>query len=438
MDYKEAVDYIFGHTNYEMVPRVPHETGGYDLRRLFELLERTGNPHLKARSLHIAGTNGKGSTSAMLASVLTSAGYTTGLYTSPHLVTMRERIIVNGEMIGESEVAEIMNRLRPEIETVDRKATYGKLTVFEILTALGLNFFAEKNCRFQVMEVGMGGRFDATNVIQPEVCLLTSISYDHMEVLGNTLTRIAGEKCGIIKPGCVVISHPQVEEADRVIEKTCLDKGVRLVRLGRDILYQGLKHDFEHQDLEVQGRLGKYRLSIPLLGQYQLPNAAAAVAALEVLIERGFRLSINDIVRGLAGVKFPGRMEILVRKPFIVVDGGHNPEAAHNLRETLLKYFEPDRSILVVGISSDKDVPGIVRELVAAFDMVIVTRANNPRSTEPAVLAAEFAKYGSEVQVVENIPAAIESARKAATDLSLICITGSLFVVGEAEAYFRS
>jgi dihydrofolate synthase/folylpolyglutamate synthase len=199
MNYQEAVDYIFGHTNYEMVPRVPHEMGNYDLRRVFEILERAGNPHLKAKSLHITGTNGKGSTSAMLASVLSLAGYTTGLYTSPHLMTMRERVTVDGQMITEQKVAEIMTGLCPEIETINQKATYGRLTVFEILTVLGFVYFSKKKCRFQVMEVGMGGRFDATNVIQPEVCVLTSISYDHMEVLGDTLTQIAGEKCGIIK-----------------------------------------------------------------------------------------------------------------------------------------------------------------------------------------------------------------------------------------------
>lgn len=437
MDYKEAVNYIFGHTNYEMVPRVPHETGGYDLRRLFELLEQVGNPHLQAKSLHIAGTNGKGSTSAMLASSLIAAGYTTGLYTSPHLVTMRERIMVNDEMISETEVAKILEDMRPEIEAVDKRATYGKLTVFEILTALGFVFFAAKKCQFQVMEVGMGGRFDATNVIQPEVCLLTSISYDHMEVLGSTLTQIAGEKCGIIKPGCVVISQPQTEEVEKVIEKTCLDKGAKLLIIGKDIHYKGLRYDLVHQELEVQGRLGSYLLSIPLLGQYQQPNAATAVAALEVLIEKGYQLSKDNILQGLARVKFPGRMEIFAQKPFIVVDGGHNPEAARNLREALARYFHPHRSILVIGVSSDKDVAGIVQELAAAFNRVIVTRADNPRSTPPEILAKEFTQSGVEVQIAEDIPRAIGSARQMASEQDLICITGSLFVVGEAEAYFK-
>ncbi len=432
MNYTEAVDYIFGHTNYEMIPRVPHTVETYDLRRVFLILERLGNPHLKAKSLHITGTNGKGSTSAMLASTLTAAGYTTGLYTSPHLLTMRERIMLDGQMITEEEVARIMTRLRPEIEAVNQEARYGILTVFEVLTVLSFVYFAERACQFQVMEVGMGGRFDATNVIQPEVCLLTSISYDHMEVLGDTLTKIAGEKCGIIKPGCVVISHPQAAEADKVIEATCREKGVKLIRVGKDITRQEISHDFDHQDMEVHGRLGNYLVSIPLLGQYQLDNTAAAVAALEVLMERGVQLCKDDILNGLARVDFPGRMQIISRNPLIVVDGGHNPGAAHNLKEALQHYFKPNKTILVIGVSNDKDLAGVVKELAPVSDLVIATRANNPRSTKPEVIAAEFARYGIQTRIAAGIPEALAKAKLMAGTNDLICATGSLFVVGEA------
>jgi len=435
MDYQESVDYIFGHTNYEMVPRVPHTQANYDLRRVYQLLERLGNPHLKARSLHITGTNGKGSTSAMLASVLTVAGYTTGLYTSPHLLTMRERIMVNGRPIEESEVADFMTGLQPEIEAVNAEAAFGRLTVFEILTALGFAYFGQKQCQFQVLEVGMGGRYDATNVILPEVCLLTSINYDHMEVLGDTLTIIAGEKCGIIKPGCAVISHPQVEEAGRVIRDVCLEKGARLILLGQEVARRSLSYDLNGQVLEVRGRLDQYRVSLPLLGQYQLDNCAAAVAALEVLIEKGFHISKADILRGLAQVDFPGRMQIISRAPLIVVDGGHNPGASHSLKETLRDYFKPKRSILVIGVSNDKDIPGIVQELAPVFDSVIATRADNPRSAKPEVLSAEFRKHGRESRVAENIPQALGEAQSMAGKDDLVCVTGSLFVVGEALRY---
>jgi dihydrofolate synthase / folylpolyglutamate synthase len=436
MNYKEALDYIYGHTNYEAVPR-PHADDNYDLRRLFETLERLGNPHLKAKSLHITGTNGKGSTAAMLASVITQAGYTTGLYTSPHLVTSRERFMVNTSLITEAEVAELMTRIQPEIERTNWEGHYGILTVFEILTLLSFVYFVEKKCQFQVMEVGMGGRFDATNVIQPEVCLLTSISYDHTAILGNTLTQIATEKCGIIKPGCTVISHPQVEEAAAVIARTCREKGVKLIRIGEEVKRRGLGFDFDHQDIEIEGRLDRYRVSIPLLGDYQLDNAAAAAAALEVLTEKGYRISKENILGGLAKVDFPGRLQIIERNPLIVLDGGHNPGAAHNLKEALQRYFKPARSILVIGISGDKDMAGIIRELAPVFQIVIATRANSPRAAKPETIAAEFAKYGDETRVCGDIAQALAMARSLASAGDLICITGSLYVVGEAIARIK-
>jgi dihydrofolate synthase/folylpolyglutamate synthase len=431
MNYQEALDYIYGHTNYEAVPK-PHAEDNYDLRRLYEVLDRLGNPHLKAKSLHIAGTNGKGSTSAMLASVLSAAGYTTGLYTSPHLVTSRERFEINGRLISEETLADITCRIQPEIEAVSREGKYGQLTVFEILTVLSFVWFAESRCEIQVMEVGMGGRFDATNVIQPAVCFITSISLDHTAILGDTVAKIALEKCGIIKPGCTVISHPQVPAADSVIQQTCREKGVKLIRVGQDVTRRSLDFDFEHQVIEIRGRLDTYRVSIPLLGQYQLDNTAAAMAGLEVLLEKGYRISPDNILKGLTEVKFPGRMNIISRQPLIVVDGGHNPGAAHNLKEALNEYFQPAKSILVIGISSDKDIPGIVKELAPIFNVVIATRANSPRSAPPAVIAAEFAKQGIIAAINETVAGALAQAKTLAGPEDLICVTGSLYVVGEA------
>jgi dihydrofolate synthase/folylpolyglutamate synthase len=436
MDYQEAIKYIYGHTNYEAVPR-PHSEGNYDLRRVYELLEALGNPHLKARSVHIAGTNGKGSTAAMLAAVLTEAGYNTGLYTSPHLITTRERFTVNGRMISEQELAEIITRLEPEIAAVDQRATYGRLTVFEILTVLGFVYFAEKRCDFQVMEVGMGGRYDATNVIQPEVSLLASISYDHCDILGNSLTEIAREKCGIIKPGCTVVSHPQEEAAAAVIRETCQEKGVNLITVGQDITRRSLGYNFEQQRIEVDGRLCRYKAAIPLLGPYQLDNAAAAIAAIEVLVERGWRISRDNIIRGLANVHFPGRMNIISNKPWIVVDGGHNPGAARRLREALSSYFSPTRYILVIGISSDKDVPCIISELAPISNLAITTRANSSRAAKPEALAAELAKHSVTAKTTESVAEAIKEAISIADKGDLICVTGSLYVVGEAMEYIE-
>ncbi|MDP2916885.1 MAG: folylpolyglutamate synthase/dihydrofolate synthase family protein [Dehalococcoidia bacterium] len=437
MNYQQATEYIFGHTNYEVVPRVPHIMANYDLRRLLELMSCVGNPHLKAKSIHIAGTNGKGSTSAMLASVLTDSGYRTGLYTSPHLHTMRERIMIDGKLIGEQDVASLMTMLQPHIEEVNRKATYGKLTVFELLTALCFIYYATEGVEFQVMEVGLGGRFDATNIIMPEVCVLTSISLDHTEVLGNTLSEIATEKAGIIKSGCVVVLQPQVDEVDRVIEKVCRDKGVKLIRVGRDVIRESLGFDLAQQRLRVKGRLGSYDLTIPLLGQFQLENAASAVAALEVLAEKGYRVSKESVTRGLAQVDWPGRMHIISRKPIIVVDGGHNPGASRRLREALEQYFRPAKALLVIGVSNDKDLVGVVRELAPYFKEVIATRSVNPRAYEPEMIAAEFARYGLKTSIAKDIPSALGQAISMAGEKDLICVTGSLFVVGEAIEYVQ-
>ncbi len=431
MDYQQALDYIFSYTDYEKVP-MPHDPAFYDLRRVEELLARLGNPHLGARSVHIAGTNGKGSTAAMIASALTASGYITGLYTSPHLHTWRERIRVNGELISEGELAALVERLKPEVEAVNQKATYGQLTTFELLTALGFAHFKLKGVDFQVLEVGLGGKFDATNVINPEVCIITSISFDHTEVLGSSLAEIAAEKAGIIKPGGVVVTAPQPDEAGKVIEETCRSYGIELVRVGSDVTWQGLSSNLNRQLLQVKGRLGSYELSIPLLGDYQLGNAATAVAALEVLAGKGFNISKDGIISGLAQVGWPGRFQILSHHPLLIVDGAHNPDSARRLKQSLEQYFDFDRAILVIGVSSDKDIAGIVSELAPLFSKVIITRSRHPRAMALPPILAEFRRHGVEAQAVETVSEALSPALALAGARDLICVTGSLFVVAEA------
>lgn len=369
MDLQQALDYIYSFIDYEREPR-PHDAVHYDLRRVDELLSRLGNPHRRARTVHVAGTKGKGSVAAMIASALTASGYTTGLFTSPHLHIFNERIRVDDKLISDQELVTLVERLKAEVEVVNQKATYGRLTTFELITALGFAYFQLKGADFQVIEVGLGGRLDATNVVQPDVCVITSISLDHTEVLGNTLTAIATEKAGIIKPGSVVVVSPQVDEAAKVIEETCRACGAALVRVGSDVTWQSLGFDASRQSLKVQGRLASYELSIPLLGQYQLENAATAVAALEVLADKGFHVSRDSITDGLAQVCWPGRLQILSRHPLVVVDGAHNPYSAGKLRQALEQYFDFERAILIFGASADKDVAGIIAELVPLFPWV--------------------------------------------------------------------
>ncbi len=431
MNYQQAEDYIFSYTDYEK-ELMPHDPAFYDLRRVDELLSRMGNPHRGARSIHIAGTKGKGSVAAMVASALTTSGYTTGLYTSPHLHTWRERMRVNGELISEEEFVALVEKLKPEVEEVNREATYGELTTFELLTALGFAYFKLKKVDFQVLEVGLGGKYDATNVIQPEVCIITSISFDHTEVLGNTLAKIASEKAGIIKPGSIVVTSPQSDEALRVIEQTCSNCGVELVRVGRDVTWESLGFDSSRQLLRVTGRLGSYELSIPLLGDYQLGNAATAVAALEALAGKGFNVSRDSIISGLAKVSWPGRFQILSRHPLLLVDGAHNPDSAQKLRQSLERYFIFEHSTLIIGASSDKNIVGIISQLAPLFDKAIITRANHPRAMASQIIVAELEKYGVETQIIDTVSEALSLAMAQAGTRDLVCVAGSLFVVAEA------
>ncbi len=430
--YQQALDYIYSYIDYEREPTRPRSEARYDLRRMDELLARLGNPHLKARTVHIAGSKGKGSVAAMIASVLTASGYITGLNTSPHLHTFNERIRVDDKLISDEELVALVDKVRPEAEVVHKKATYGQLTTFEVTTVLAFTYFALKGADFQVIEVGLGGRLDATNVVQPEVCIITSISFDHMEVLGNTLTEIATEKAGIIKPSNIVITSPQVEEVNQVFEQTCLNRKAKLLRVGRDVTWQSLGFDSSRQSLQVKGRLGSYELTIPLLGQHQLENAATAVAALETLAEKGFRVSQDSITKGLAQVSWPGRLQILNRRPLVVVDGAHNPYSAGKLRQALEQYFDFDRAILIIGTSADKDIAGIVSELVPLFDKVIATHSIHPRAMPTAPVVAELSRQGVKAEATEDISEALPLALRWAGEKDLICVTGSLFVVAGA------
>ena len=427
-NYQQALDYIYSFVDYETQPR-PRDAVNYDLRRMDELLERLGNPHLKARTVHIAGTKGKGSTAAMIASALTASGYSTGLYSSPHLHTFNERIRVDGNLISDEEVTELVGRIEPEVAAVNEKATYGTLTTFEIITVLGFMYFDMKKADFQVIEVGLGGRLDATNVVRPEVSVITTIGFDHMEVLGTTLTSIATEKAGIIRQNSVVVSSPQAEEADAVIENTCRELDSRLIKAGRDVTWENLRYDTSGQRFRVNGVRDGYELFLPLLGDHQLTNAATAVAALELLAEQGFHITKETVTRGLAQVVWPGRLQVLSLKPLLVVDGAHTPESARKMREALEKYFSFEQAVLIIGCSSDKDIAGIAAELAPLFRKVVITRSIHPRSMPSEQILAEFGRLGVETLAVGDISEALPGALSLAGDQDLVCATGSLFIV---------
>jgi len=310
------------------------------------------------------------------------------------------------------------------------------LTFFEALTVLAFDYFNKRQADFQVLEVGLGGRLDATNVAKPEVCVITPISLEHTQVLGDSLGKIAYEKAGIIKPGSVVVSSPQPKEVVPVIDDVCHQRKARLIQVGTEVAWHKMSSDLCHQSFTVGGKMGTHHITIPLLGDYQVENAATAVAALEVLASLGFSITAEDIARGLAQVDWPGRFQILRRQPIVLADGAHNVASIRRLVENIKTYFDYDQLFLVIGISCDKDISGMVKELVSLSPQVVVTRSSHPRAASPSAVAAEFVSQGIEPKLSENVLQALSQTLSLADKEDLICVTGSLFIVAEALNYF--
>lgn len=430
MNYRQALDYIYSFTDYEKLKGYRYTPQDFSLERVERLLALLGNPHREFPSVHIAGTKGKGSTAAMIESILRAAGYRTGLYTSPHLHTFRERIRVNGQLIAEEEVAIGVERLRPLVEQV------GGLTTFEIITALGFHVFSQEKIDIAVVEVGLGGRLDATNVVTPLVSVITSLSFDHTYLLGSTLASIAREKAGIIKPRIPTISAPQKPEAIAVIEARCQEQKAPLILVGRDWVWQPLAADTDGQRFRV-ARLNPpglhYELWIPLLGRHQLINATVALAAVDQLRQQGLAVPDEAVAEGLRRVSWPGRLEVLQRAPFFVVDGAHNVDSATRLAEGLRELFSWERFTLIFGVSSDKDAPGMLRQLLPLADEVIFTRAHHPRAAPPEELVEVAMSLGHRGTPVSSVKEAVQEALAEARPEDLICATGSLFLVAEAR-----
>jgi dihydrofolate synthase / folylpolyglutamate synthase len=429
--YQATLDYIYNFIDYERM-HAPRDASGYDLRRMYELLEGIGSPHLCAPVVHVAGTKGKGSTAVMIHAILDAAGQRTGLYTSPHLNDLRERIRVGHRLISETELMTLTERLKPKIAAVNRRASYGLLTTFEVLTTLAFAHFKDKQVDWQVLEVGLGGRLDATNVIIPEVAVITSISRDHTDVLGNELAGIAAEKAGIIKPGRPVVTSPQTPEVMAVLEEICRQRQAPLIKVGQDITWHESSVGLAGQNVSISGRLGSYHITIPLLGRHQQQNAAVAIAALEVLTENGLALDNESIRAGMAAVRWPGRLQLVHRDPLIVVDGAHNPDAAHRLYDGLVEFFGVPASgaTLILGASIDKDAGGVIDALSPLFDRFIATGSQHPRAMTADALRDLFAGRDIGAEVAADIPTALRMALQDAGK-RLICATGSLFVAGE-------
>jgi dihydrofolate synthase/folylpolyglutamate synthase len=425
----EALRFWYDRVNYEQRSAQP---GDLKLDRMRHLLARLGNPHERLRALHIAGTKGKGSTSALLASILQHAGYRTGLFTSPHLSAVVERFQVDGQPITEQELTFLLSEIRAAC------ADLPDVTFFEICTAVGFLHFVRRRVEVAVLEVGLGGRFDSTNVCTPEVALITSISFDHTKQLGHTLESIAFEKAGIVKPGRPTVSGVLAPAARAVIEEICTQRRSPLVQLDRELTFDyqpGMvgPETVTPPRLTVRTPRGNWAdLELNLLGRHQAANAALAVAAIEILQQRGWPVRAGAVRAGLTGVRWPGRLEILRRGPLVVVDCAHNVASVEAVVRTLRESFPPGRRILVFASSNDKDVPGMARVLAPHFAAIVVTRFTvSPRAVAPEQLVEMFAQEGVQAISCPTPADAWEQARQLASPEDLVCITGSVFLVGE-------
>lgn len=435
MTYQEALAYLHQFTDYEQSPATAFAAERFDLRRMEALLELVGNPHLGRITVHIAGTKGKGSTAAMIAAVLQASGYQVGLFTSPHLCTFRERLRINGQPIQEDTFSDLVKELRSAVAAYHREPRWGLLTTFELTTALAFLAFQRADATAQVLEVGMGGRLDATNVVpKPDLCIITPISYDHTQVLGNTLTAIAGEKAGIIKPGVPLVIAPQPKEARTVFARRCYELNAPLLDVTRQAKCARIELDAERQGQWCSFRLQRsgYQLWLPLLGRVQIENAATAILGVETLRDRGVTIQYKAIEQGLAAVRWPGRLQVLQQEPLLVVDGAHNGASAARLQETLAEDFGYRRRILVIGVSSDKDIAAIAEALGPGAGHVIATCAQTPRAASPETVADAFSACQVAVETAQSVAEALERAKALAAHDDLICVTGSLFIVGEA------
>ena len=423
MNYDEAIDYLVGTQRFGSI---------LGLRSIESLLKLMGNPQKKLKFIHIAGTNGKGSTLAFISNILMKAGYRTGIYTSPFIQRFTERIRIGNDEIGRDELAEITAFTK---SCADKMLSMGENhpTEFELLTAIAFEYFYRKRCDIVVLEVGLGGRLDSTNIIDtPELAVITTISYDHMDRLGKTLQEIAFEKAGIIKPGGDVIVYGQNKEAESVFEMACGERGAHLH-----------KADFSSlilREFGIDGQIFSFRdydhLKISLLGKHQIYNAALAVSATEILRSKGYKITGEALKDGLLSTHWPGRLEVLSRSPVLIVDGAHNPEGAQVLREALDEYFPGKEVTYIMGVLRDKDYEKMMKIVLPGCKRVFAVTTDNPRALPAAELSKYAGSYCKNVQISDTIESAVSTSMNSASSDEIICAFGSLYYIGTIRKIF--
>lgn len=438
------------------------------LERMHALLRELDDPHLAIKTVHVAGTKGKGSTCEMAAAGLEGCGYTVGLYTSPHLLDVRERVRINRKPVGQADFTRLAQRVEQAVRRLDlskfvepspppaatagasgastaaRNAMAMEPTFFELTTAMAFLYFAEQAVDIAVIEVGLGGRLDATNVVRPEVCAITNISRDHTQILGDTVEQIAAEKAGIMKPGVPVLTYQQTPGVLEVLRATAERVGCPLQVLGTDIeLQQRFEDSKSHGALMRVGiataRNNFEHIAVPLRGEHQALNCGLALAIMDRLCERGFVCPEPRVTAGLASVSLPGRMEMVWKKPRVYIDGAHNTESIKALFKTLGTYVAYDSLVLIFGCAADKDYAGMLAEVALGADKVIFTKAaENARAADPRELARKFVELGKMAQVAPRLEDALALAQGAVARDDLVCIAGSFYLAGEAKKHFAS
>jgi dihydrofolate synthase/folylpolyglutamate synthase len=429
MDYPQVLAYLESFIDHEKNTSYNYNSS-FKLERMMRFAALLGDPQKGIKSIHVAGTKGKGSTAAFIHSILGKAGYRTGLYTSPHLLSFRERIRIGDSLISEDDMARMIEGMRP---TIDLLKGEQRPSFFEVYTALAYKYFREKNVDFAVYEVGLGGRLDATNIIEPLVSVITPVSYEHMDKLGSTLSQIASEKAGIVKHGIPCVSAPQEKEALGTIEKICQERSSPLAVVGRDINFKEIGADDTGETFNVTGIGGRRYagLKTSLIGSHQVVNAATAIGAIEILETSGIKIAQDAVRDGVAGARWDGRLQVVERKPLVVLDGAQNRASAAVVRNSVKKIFKFRKLALILGISKDKDIPGILEELLPIADSVILTKSSvKERAAEPAFIMGLMGPRSA--VSTSSVEEALKVARSNVSPEDMILVAGSLFVVGDA------